>query len=529
MTTGIDTVAATPSARAVADAAGTARYNRTRFRDWAVVLLPAAMAAGLCLYQIAGRSLGLDESASVAIASQHGGALGSAIAHDGGNMAGYYALLHVVIELFGNSTVVLRLPSAICAAATVAIVGLIALRLWNWRPALAAGLLTAVSLPLVFWGQAARGYAPMVALIAASFLAFVALVGGGGGTRPWLAYVVCTTLAMYAGFAAVLVVPAQLLVLLWRRHRWRPVASALLVSALFCVPLLVLALQRGAGQLFWVPRPGLESTKQVLEALTSAGLQPNFRAASTGPVLLAATLVLVAALAGAIVLRLRRSPVTEWGAALVLCWLLVPFVVALLESALGQSIFLPRNLLVSLPAVSLLLAYGIVDRRVPPVAAWSAVALLIALRALQLGPSYGVSPENWKRAASYVDARAEPLDCVAFYPSDGRMAFRYYLRSPRFRPLLPAAPWREVRPYVEDYVIPSRSRLARLTSTCPRLWLVTAHVGSPIGPSQSQANYAGYLTLRSRLSEEYGHAESEAFGYAPPVHVELFTGAASVR
>ncbi|MDQ6731372.1 MAG: hypothetical protein M3022_14055, partial [Actinomycetota bacterium] len=58
--------------------------------------IPVLLAAALSLLQIDGRSLGFDEAATVTIASQNGSALGAAIAHDGGNMSGYYLLLHVL-------------------------------------------------------------------------------------------------------------------------------------------------------------------------------------------------------------------------------------------------------------------------------------------------------------------------------------------------------------------------------------------------------------------------------------------------
>jgi hypothetical protein len=57
-------------------------------RDWGTIALPSVLAAVLCFHGITSRSLGFDEGATVAIASQHGSALGSAIAHDGGNMSG---------------------------------------------------------------------------------------------------------------------------------------------------------------------------------------------------------------------------------------------------------------------------------------------------------------------------------------------------------------------------------------------------------------------------------------------------------
>ena len=46
----------------------------------------------------------------------------------------------------------------------------------------------------------------------------------------------------------------------------------------------------------------------------------------------------------------------------------------LIWSLVGQPIFTPRNLLVSLPAVALLLGWVIMSSRVSPVAAWGAVA-----------------------------------------------------------------------------------------------------------------------------------------------------------
>ncbi len=229
--------------------------RRTRARDAGLIAGPALLATALCLIQLTGRSLGFDEGASVAIASQHGGALWHGIAHDGGNMAGYYVLLHVLIGLFGNTLVVLRLPSALAIGATTGIVSLLALRLFDRRAALAASLISAVSLPLAFWGQSARSYAVLVALCAGSFLALVALIDGRRTRVAWAAYVLCASLAIYMSLMAVIVIISQLVVLGWRRERIRVVASTLPAIAVLCVPLMVLAARRGSGQLFWVPSP----------------------------------------------------------------------------------------------------------------------------------------------------------------------------------------------------------------------------------------------------------------------------------
>ena len=504
----------------------TARDQRGRERllDALVVAAPALLGLALCLYQITTRSLWLDESATVAIASQHGAAFGSAVAHDGGNMLAYYALLHVVITLFGSGALAIRLPAALAAAATVAVVGALGLRLANRRAALFAGLLTAVSLTMVYWGQDARGYTPMIALVAGSFLALLAVLEGRGGFKAWLAYVVLTTAAIYVGLEAVLVLPAQLVALIWFRDRWRPVVLGMLVTLACCIPLAVLAANRGSTQLFWVPSPSFRVLVQVVQAATSSGLQPSFYT-STTTALLVLTLVLL--LAGAIrTWETARAGGVVWRPALMLAWLLVPAAVASIESAVGQSIFQPRYLLISLPAVSLLVGWTLTDRRLPRWLSLGVMAALIALRALQLAPAYGVSPENWRGATSYVLAHARSGDCAAFYPLDNRQAFRYYLKdfAKAPRPILPATPWREVRPFVEDYASLSTAQLAQVPRECQRVWLLASHEGRVGGPPISSGNYTRFNRLTEGLSRQYPVvSRTTTFGQAGVVTVTLYS------
>jgi mannosyltransferase len=500
----------------VAPVRASEQIRSAQARAWIVV--PCALALGLVLYQLDVRSLWLDEAATVSIASQHGAALWHAIGHDGGNMLGYYLLLHVLIGLFGDAAAVIRLPSALATVGTVALVGLIGLRMSDRRVAFGAALLSAVSLPLVFWGQDARAYAPMMMFIAGSFLAFILLASGSRSRWVWAAYVGCTVLAAYMSFVALLVVPAQLLALVWRRQHARAVLSGVGVSAVCCVPLLVLAARRGSGQLFWVPPPNLRGLDQMGRWLTSAGMPPNFHPTATAIPLLVLTLAL---LVGAGVLAVRSG---SWVPVVVLSWLVVPVLLSIGESVAGQPILLYRNSLVSLPAVALLLAWGLLRPGVPRWLGWSGVGLLLVLRALQLAPSYGVSPENWKAAARYVDARTAAGDCVAFYPADGRMAFSYYAgSSSSLVPVLPAVPWTSGRPFVERYTVPSAARLSAIESSCPRVWLVASHFGARNGPAASRRHYATYTQLREKLRDRYGQHLAAKFGWASPVRVELLS------
>ncbi len=510
--------------------------------DALAIGLPALLAAVLSLIEISGRSIGFDEGATVTIAAQHGSALGSAIAHDGGNMSGYYLLEHVLIEAFGNGELVIRLASAIAFVATVALVAAIGLRLFGRTAALAAGLLCAVSLPLVFWAQSARGYALMVAFVSAAFLILVVAAEPGTTLRApssrgrpalWVAFTVCMTLATYSSYVAVLVIPAQLLVLIppHRRAALRPFLISFAAYALLCVPLFVLAVQRGSGQLFWVPRPTHKVELQVLEALTSAGLQPSFHRTSTTIALLVVTALALIAIAIWALRSLWRGA-GAWGLGVALAWFAIPVAITFVYSLLAQPLFQPRNVLMSVAPVALLLAAAITHPRVPRVAGAVALAALIALRALQLAPSYGTSPEPWQQAAAYVQARARPGDCIAFYPMDGRMAFQYYIGTGRAadrrapRSILPIAAWGSVKPYVERYATLSPAQIARRGARCRRMWFVSSHEGQTDGPAQSLANRARFLELRVRLERKFGHARVLQLGYAAAIHIQLLPGRA---
>ena len=535
---GVGTAGVRPPEPGAAVPQAPADRSHERGQQWldaALILGPAALALVLCLIKISGRSLGFDEGATVTIVAQHGGALSAGIAHDGGNMSGYYLALHLLTGVLGTSELAIRLPSALATAATSGLVVVLALRLFDRRVALVSGLLSAVSLPLVYWGQNARGYAPMVAFTVAAFLSLVVLVDAGSSRRArrlaWIGYVAFTVLAIYSSFVAVLVVPAQLVSILWYRRALRPLAGALVAIAACCTPLVALAFRRGSGQLFWLPRPTLTGEKEVFQALTGAGLQPNFHPTATTTLLLIGTLVLLLAIAATIVVRLVRGPRerSTWAQALVLTWLVFPVAFAWIESYFGQPILLPRNLLASAPAAAILLGYGLSHARVPRPLALAGLVAILALRVLQLAPSYGVSPEGWQAASAHVLAAARPADCIAFYPADGRMAFRYYVGTGRAaiarapRPVLPGAPWGTNRVYVEDYATLSRSQLARLAASCPRLWLVASHVGELDGPAGALAHRARYVRLRTAVAREYRHRRTIKFGYASAVQVQLAT------
>jgi hypothetical protein len=343
--------------------------------------------------------------------------------------------------------------------------------------------------------------------------------------------VAAMTLAMYCSFVAALVIPVQLLALLARRGAWRRYGSALVAICLLCAPLAVLAVRRGSGQLFWVQPPSRMVDTQVLQALTSAGLRPVFHHSFTTKALMWATVAAVVALVIDTAVRWRRGePV--WGMGLVLAWCVLPAGLTFLYSIISHPIFVPRNVLMSTPAVALAFAPALRDHRWPRYLAAILLVVVLAARAIPVVRAYGVSPEPWQAVTATVLAQTQPGDCVTFYPADARMAFQYYVGTGAAaraapRSVVPAIAWGTVRPFVEDYAIPSRAELARRTAGCRRMWLVSSHEGQRNGPAQSRANRAGWFGLAAELERRFGSGHVYKFGYASIIHVQLMPGRSS--
>jgi hypothetical protein len=351
--------------------------------------------------------------------------------------------------------------------------------------------------------------------------------------------VVAMVLACYASFVAVLVVPVQLLALARRPAPLRRLVVALVALAVCCIPIVVLAVRRGSGQLFWVPKPSHKVDTQVLQSLTATGLAPSFHPSFTTTAALIATVAVLFGLVVAAV-RARRAGgggvLASWSVALVLTWVAVPVALTFVYSLVSQPIFEPRNLLTVVPAIALALAVGITHPRLPRALALAALVLAVAVRVVPLAASYGVSPEPWRQATADVLAHSRPGDCVAFYPEDARNPFWYYVRRAGAgaggrapRSILPAVPWTRVESFVERYEVLSPARLITAAAGCERIWLVSSHEGQTDGSAISLAHRARYHQFDAELERAFGTAPIQTFGYASQIHVQLLAGSGRRR
>ncbi|BEL08749.1 hypothetical protein Q0Z83_069400 [Actinoplanes sichuanensis] len=361
----------------------------------------------------------------------------------------YYAALKVFAGFAGTGTLALRLPSLIAVVLTAVVVSEIGRRAAGDTVGLLAGLLWAV-LPVVSrYGQEARPYAIAVFFASLALLALIRLLDRPGAGRAAVYAAAVVTTGYFHPLSALLMVAGHGLagVRAWRL--WLPAAVA---GGLPAAALLLYATGQTA-QISWI-NPVTVQTLRLLPAQL-------FVSAITGGVVLALAIV-----------GLRRDRI---GWALAAAGFVPP--VLLLAAGTVAEIWVPRYVLVALPALVVLAARG----------AGSRTGAVIGLVALLGWPTHvdirepAGHGEDSARIAQIVQQRYRAGD-VAVFP-DGpssigwapRDMWARYLRDPRPVDVLAVTGQR-----VDGRFLATECPQATCLGTPPRIWII--RVDSPADP-----------------------------------------------
>ena len=407
---------------------------------WALLLLIIALGAFLRFYRIGSKSLWLDETATMKLVDRPYAQVLLAVSTHDAHPPLYYA------ELCGwmhgsRDGVRARAFSAVVGVATLAVFYALARVLLPRWAALSGTLLLAVSAFQVYFAQEARLYALAVFFTTVSWYFFVQLVAGRRLERWQLSIglAVANAAALYTFYYTAFAIAAQLLVLLLV---WREVGRKLVLPWLawqllpaaafgFYVPVITMRMRMLAGLTAPVrysvaSAAGLSATATQFVAGFLRELSGGYGAMAGALAVVVAILVLAV---GALSLRGR------WTAAVVgLVWLLAPLALLALVSGLFKGhTYEPKHLIVSTPAMALVVAVGLVwvRGRLRALAIGTAVAL-VALNVCSLVCYYrtGVEKENWRAAIGRLNELAVPGDFVCFNPPYLRLPFVYYYSGP---------------------------------------------------------------------------------------------------
>ncbi|UQU65951.1 glycosyltransferase family 39 protein [Couchioplanes caeruleus] len=327
--------------------------------------------------------------------------------HIDGVTVPYYLLAHVMAG-FGDSILVLRLPSMLAATATAAVTALLARRLWDPRAAFVAGLLVAAMPVVSRYGQEARGYA-LAALFAVTATLFLLRALGSGRWWDWLAY---ATSVLFLGWshqlALLLLLGHAVTVAVIKRRALFAWLAGVAVAATGVLPFTLLGVGQHAAQLDWL------SPAEPADLADVAG-----------------TIFLSGVIGGAVcALALMALRGRDRRASLLFVSALLPVLTLYAIDQLVTPMFVGRYLVFVVPLLCALAGRALADLRLP--LGLTAVLVLAAIGLpLQEDIRRTHSGSDYRQAAAMIHAQSRPGDGIIYAPRAGwhftDIALRYYL------------------------------------------------------------------------------------------------------
>ncbi|WP_273843171.1 glycosyltransferase family 39 protein [Rubrobacter calidifluminis] len=381
------------------------------------------LAAGLRLYHLGTQSLWGDELSSWRL-SGHSVLEAVRGAFTDTQPPGYYVLLYLDKQIFGESGWALRLPSAVAGILSVPAVFLLGRRLYSDREGLAAALLAAVSWALVYYSQEVRAYSVLL------FLSILTVYFWWGmlqelrtkGELPLpdtAGYVVSAVLCAYVHYFGLLLVILEgvAFLVLARRRVVRALVPYIPVALAYVpwLPFLAHQFTNNRGAVSWMPKPKADFFAQYLTFAFGGSL-------------------VIALIGWGLICYLplgwwehRRKERTGLQGPLLGAWLLAPFTATSVFSALSStSLLTERNLIGSLPAAYLLVARALVRITSGPGRSFVRPAAVLCFGGLLLGElifgvHYYTAPQKQqlREAVSYAVHASEnhPRSLLAYCSS----------------------------------------------------------------------------------------------------------------
>ncbi len=374
----------------------------------------AAVAAVLGLITLGRRSLWLDEAFDISWTRLAWEDYLSIAFHRDASQALYLLFLKPWLAVTSTDEWVARLPSVIFAASAAGLLVALGIRLFQSRlVGLGGGLLLATNVMSVSWSQQVRQYAlAMLLAVVVTYLFVWAVESDRLG--PWLVYGASAGIAIYAHFFVGLVVASHVVVLvvLWQRRAAEMWAMAVGLILLIALPAFDFVLYHDTGQVDWIQDLTYEHVRSAVhQAAGGSWLLPAIAAVGLA-------LLVIEAL-------LRRR--FGWHYALVASWLVVPLTLAIAISYF-KPILVERNLIVSLPALSLAAAYAL--SRLGARAGSLALVIVVAAGLTNVRDWYRAPyGQDWRGAVHYVERTKRSDDQLLPYPGWLAAPVTYYASS----------------------------------------------------------------------------------------------------
>ncbi len=483
-------------------------------RTTAIMAVVMLIGAWVRLHRLAGRSLWIDEAASVYFASMPWRPFLRLLWEYQGNMTLYYFALRAWIHL-GDSEFVVRGLSVAFGVLTIPAVYALGKRLFDQPTGLIAAALLSVHSFQIAYSQEARGYSLLTFLLVLATYALITAIGSNQESRRWILFAITAALCVYAHIFAVLALAAHALAVAFPRPFRVRLGTTAMIACLFgflVAPMAGFVVLHHSDQISWIPRPSLGEIVEFLQLLTSQG-----------GILLIGVYLALCGLAFWRADGVADSGKENWALRLLGLWLVLPPALTLAATVV-KPLFSPRYMLMCVPALVILSARGIIRlSHLPAVKYWVAAAALVMVLTLsawgtrQYFVNFPTETSDWRSAVGYILEHQKPGDGVVFYIPN-YYPYAYYTRRAESRHEVTGAP--DILYPPEHWRPVGRAELERDTSGRKRVWFVL-HIES-LDPEQK-------AIIQSTLEERLRLEDKKVFPGQDLITVELFSEGATAR
>lgn len=426
----------------------------------------------VCLFRIGAKDLWLDEALSLNVTNSWA-ELPQRFEEVRGASWLYYVVLRAWRALF-ETDAQLRALSAVFGAGAVALTYVLGARLVSRLVGVFAAILLLVNYAFMYHAQEVRMYTLAIFLVCANGVAVLSALRRSD-YGPWVLAGVIAGLCYGVHYFSIFAWGAQFFgaLLLWRHHvNWRgALATVAVATASIGAQLLAFNPAAGSPTLNFVPLPGLNEIYGLFATIGGDGWKR------------VVLFYVIAFIAVGFAVARRKEQAQPLGSTAIMLWLLgwiaAPIAALLLLSYVATPVFVFRYMMTIVPAMALLIAYGMASARPRPLAF---VLLLGALAAQGRAVQewyFGQPLEQWRAAADHYRANADPREPVVMFQFYVEAPFRRYAGLETTAGLgVPALleetdlvyVWRDGAASLVKF-----ENLAGVLSDAPSFWLILSH------------------------------------------------------
>lgn len=336
----------------------------------------------------------------------------------------YYMISHLWLNIFGTNELAARSLSAVFSLATIPVLYSIAIRLFNKKVAYISTLIFAFSRINIFYSQECRMYTLLSLLVCISYFFMIKILQSkdknGSKVSLLILYSLANTAMIYTHNFAFLILISQVIYILITLIRTKSVKSSKVIPfgisyiALFILYLpwffILLNQIKSVSKGFWLPEISRFSGGEAFIELS-------------GSIILA--VIFFVLLVFAIIKPKEKnkdvvsnksnnleSESPKIGTGMFWLWFVLPIALPLSVSYFLSPIFNARYLLLTSPALILLVAVGI-DNLVSSKIRWAVVISILALSLIALTEDWTTNEkEDWRATSKYLDKTASKKDMI---------------------------------------------------------------------------------------------------------------------